>query len=305
MTWNSFAFFISFRSGFASLVSVGSCRIFKRMLYREGALISSCSRMRPADKEDAHSMEEEFWGWSCIKCLIFCHFQIYLATKTSWIRLVSAKQPNKIRLLLPFLIQPIYPPTLLWQANGLQTYQENLTPNSTLLFHRKAQNRKNFDLHPPTEDSDPTEASWMFSHSRLLWYHITGSILAWWKVAVNPLSPISHVHVWWARICLLGFYLPLKSAAITTITAAAAAAVAYWAPIFTFDFLPSHSGRKLSGRCCDEITMSFCLRKELQNAGMKEAGLMEKMITCQWYKRGWSSEKELEKDGFLFCCGTT
>lgn len=80
MTWNSFAFFISFRSGFASLVSVGSCRIFKRMLYREGALISSCSRMRPADKEDAHGMEKELWGRSCMKCLICCHFKIYLAT---------------------------------------------------------------------------------------------------------------------------------------------------------------------------------------------------------------------------------
>lgn len=46
--------------------------------------------------------------------------------------------------------------------------------------------------------------------------------------------------------------------------------------------------------------MSFCLRKELQNAGMKEAGLMGEMITCQRYQRGWSSERELEKDGFLF-----
>lgn len=51
--------------------------------------------------------------------------------------------------------------------------------------------------------------------------------------------------------------------------------------------------------------MSFCLRKERQNAGMKEAGLMGEMITCQWCKRGWSSERELEKDGFLFCSGTT
>lgn len=57
MTWNSFAFFISFRSGLASLVSVGSCRIFKRMLYRDGALISSCSRMRPADKGDTYSLK--------------------------------------------------------------------------------------------------------------------------------------------------------------------------------------------------------------------------------------------------------
>lgn len=146
----------------------------------------------------------------------------------------------------------------------------------------------------------------MFSHSRLPWYRTTGSILAWWKVAVHPPSLPSLMCtsdvLWWASLCLLGSYLPLKSAAITTIIAAVAAtaAVAYWAPIFTFHFSPSHSGRKLSGRCCDEITMSFCLRKELQNAGMKEAGLMGEMITCQWCKRRWSSERELEKDGFLF-----
>lgn len=46
--------------------------------------------------------------------------------------------------------------------------------------------------------------------------------------------------------------------------------------------------------------MSFCLRKELQNAGMKEAGLMGEMITCQWCKCRLSSERELEKDGFHF-----
>lgn len=51
ITWNSFAFFISFRSGLASLVSAGNCRIFKRMLYRDGALISSCNRIRPTDQK--------------------------------------------------------------------------------------------------------------------------------------------------------------------------------------------------------------------------------------------------------------
>lgn len=74
MTWNSFAFFISFRSGLASLVSVGSCRIFKRMLYRDGALISSCNRMRPADKEDTYSMKNEFYGCNNTTCLICCYF---------------------------------------------------------------------------------------------------------------------------------------------------------------------------------------------------------------------------------------
>lgn len=51
MIWNSFPLFISFSSGFASLVSAGSCRIFKRMLYREGAFISSCNLIRPVWKK--------------------------------------------------------------------------------------------------------------------------------------------------------------------------------------------------------------------------------------------------------------
>lgn len=78
MTWNSFAFFISFRSGLASLVSVGSCRIFKRMLYRDGALISSCNRMRPADKEDTYSMKNEFYRCNNTTCLICCYFKVSL-----------------------------------------------------------------------------------------------------------------------------------------------------------------------------------------------------------------------------------
>lgn len=52
MMWNSFPLFISFNSGLASLVSAGSCRIFNRMLYREGAFISSCNRIRPAGKNE-------------------------------------------------------------------------------------------------------------------------------------------------------------------------------------------------------------------------------------------------------------
>lgn len=50
MMWNSFPLFISFKSGLASLVSAGSCRIFNRMLYRDGAFISSCNRIRPVGK---------------------------------------------------------------------------------------------------------------------------------------------------------------------------------------------------------------------------------------------------------------
>lgn len=50
MIWNSFPLFISFKSGLASLVSAGSCRIFRRILYRDGAFISSCNRIRPVKK---------------------------------------------------------------------------------------------------------------------------------------------------------------------------------------------------------------------------------------------------------------
>lgn len=50
--------------------------------------------------------------------------------------------------------------------------------------------------------------------------------------------------------------------------------------------------------------MSFSPSKELQSAGMKEAGLMGEMITCHGYKNGWSGEDslrgELERDRIFF-----
>lgn len=50
--------------------------------------------------------------------------------------------------------------------------------------------------------------------------------------------------------------------------------------------------------------MSFSLSKELQSAGMKEAGLMGEMITCHGYKNGWRSEDSLRGNwreiGFFF-----
>lgn len=51
--------------------------------------------------------------------------------------------------------------------------------------------------------------------------------------------------------------------------------------------------------------MSSCPGKELQNAGMKEAGLMGEMITCPCYKNGWSGEDGSrgnwrQMDGFFF-----
>ena len=51
MTWNSLPLFISFSKGFASFVSAGSWRILSRRLYLDGALMSSCKRMRPLMKK--------------------------------------------------------------------------------------------------------------------------------------------------------------------------------------------------------------------------------------------------------------
>lgn len=61
MIWNSFPLFISFKSGLASLVSAGSCRIFNRMLYRDGAFISSCNRIRPVGR--ATKKENVFYSF--------------------------------------------------------------------------------------------------------------------------------------------------------------------------------------------------------------------------------------------------
>lgn len=53
--------------------------------------------------------------------------------------------------------------------------------------------------------------------------------------------------------------------------------------------------------------MSFCLGKELQNAGMKGAGLMGEMITCHCYKNGWNRTDGLKgnwrKMEFFFVWG--
>lgn len=70
MMWNSFPLFISFSSGLASFDSRGSCRIFKRMLYRDGALISSCSRIRPArENQKDHSFPAESTESACASIL--------------------------------------------------------------------------------------------------------------------------------------------------------------------------------------------------------------------------------------------
>lgn len=53
---NSLPLFISLRRGLVSVVSRGSWRIFSLMLYLEGAIISSCSLIRPlGDKQQKNS----------------------------------------------------------------------------------------------------------------------------------------------------------------------------------------------------------------------------------------------------------
>lgn len=84
---------------------------------------------------------------------------------------------------MPSYSQTIDPPTPAWQTNGpLQTYQENLTPNSTFtLFYTKGTKWKNLDLNPPPENFNPTEASQMLIHPCLPWYQ---------RVAWNSFSSI-------------------------------------------------------------------------------------------------------------------
>lgn len=58
MMRNSLPRFISFSSGRASSVSSGSWRIFSRILYLDGAMMSSCSRIRPSSiaQRQTHSV---------------------------------------------------------------------------------------------------------------------------------------------------------------------------------------------------------------------------------------------------------
>lgn len=63
MTWNSLPLFISLSKGFASFVSAGNWRIFRRRLYRDGALISSCNRMRPFQKKRQKAQQKiHYWN---------------------------------------------------------------------------------------------------------------------------------------------------------------------------------------------------------------------------------------------------
>ena len=131
--------------------------------------------------------------------------------------------------------------------------------------------------------------------------HGIGSILSWWKAVVNSASPLSlslfysHTHTHTHTHTRLRRTLMREPLFAQLVLAPREpdAAVIYWATIFTFHFSTTRSGRKLSGRYCDEITMSFSLSKELQSTGMKEAGLMGEMITCHGYKNGWCSPASL------------
>lgn len=111
-------------------------------------------------------------------CLICCHSKVSLMLrrpqktknthkKNNCIQVLSAEKGSHVSLPNP---QSIDPPTHTWQANRLlQTYQENLTPNST--FIPTAQNGKNLDLHPPTENFNPTDGSQMLIRPCRQWYH--------------------------------------------------------------------------------------------------------------------------------------
>lgn len=312
MTWNSFAFFISFRSGLASLVSVGSCRIFKRMLYRDGALISSCNRMRPADKEDTYSMKNEFYRCNNT-CLVCGYFKVSLILRRPQKPTGSRFSQQKKAHIHGFLFTDYWSSysclASKWTATDLSREFNTKQHIRTLLYQRYKMERtliwirlqKISVLQKP-----PKCWSALVFHDTKEWHGIV-SVLSWWKAVVNPDSPVSHTHF---RCALMREPL---FAQLVLAPREPDAAVTYWATIFTFHFSTTRSGRKLSGRYCDEITMSFSLSKELQSAGMKEAELMGEMITCHGYKNGWSSEdslrgRERERDGifffFFFLCRT-
>lgn len=154
----------------------------------------------------------------------------------------------------------------------------------------------------PIPQKPPKCSSTLVFHDTTQWHGI-GSILSWWKATVNRDSAVSRTHF---RCALMREPL---FAQLVPAPREPDAAVTYWATIFTFHFSTTRSGRKLSGRYCDEITMSFSLSKELQSAAMKEAGLMGEMITCHGYKNGWSSEDSLrgnwrEMEFFFFLWNT-
>ena len=85
ITWNSLPLFISFSKGFASFVSAGSWRILSRRLYLDGALMSSCKRMRPLIKR----YRKRNWSGSCnhkiysLRCLLFLTMYMRFVQKVS------------------------------------------------------------------------------------------------------------------------------------------------------------------------------------------------------------------------------
>lgn len=225
------------------------------------------------------------------------------ATKTNWSHVFSAEKicsyaclPNP---------QSIDPPTHAWQANRqLQTYQENVTPSQHIaLFHNKNHNTEsasfcNLLQKVPSWKKLP---KWWFAlvfHDTIEWRGIGSIFIQMESRGQSCLFCLSHIH--FRRVLM-------REALFAQLVLAPrepGAFVTHWATIFTFHFSTTRSGRKLSGRYCDEITMSFSLSKELQSPGMKEAGLMGEMITCHGYKNGWSSKDSLRGNwreiGFFF-----
>lgn len=197
------------------------------------------------------------------------------ATINNWIQVFSAEKGSYACLPNP---QSIDPPTQAWQANRLlQTYQENWTPTQHSFYNKtekckepqSAPSYRDFQSHRSLPNADSLSSS---AIPRAAWNRFIFILME--SCCQSCLSTLSHTHF---RCALMRGPL---FAQLVLARREPGASITYWATIFTFHFSATHSGRKLSGRYCDEITMSFSLSKELQSAGMKEAGLMGEMITC-------------------------
>ena len=212
------------------------------------------------------------------------------AMKTSWNQVFSAEKDMHAFLIHSLLILPLIPGM---QADFYRPIKRTLAWTSTLHSYKapKAQNTKTLDLQWPTLTSNLTEASKMLICSCVPRHHPEAqnrfNFILMESRGQSCLFCLSHMHF----RCVL-IREPLFAQLVLS-PGEPDAAVTYWATIFTFHFSTTRSGRKLSGRYCDEITMSFSLSKELQSPGMKGAGLMGEMITCHGYKNGWSGEHSL------------
>lgn len=260
MTWNSFAFFISFRSGLASLVSVGSCRIFKRMLYRDGALISSCSRMRPADKEDTQREKSHFKDaaiWRVWSAAILKYPRCWGGRrKTTGFGFSPQKTAHMHAFLIHSLL--ILPLVLGKQTDCYRPIKRiNTNPAHCTLFIPKAQNPKNRDLHPPTATPNPIEDSKMEICSCLpryqtAWNRFNVTLMescVQCRLTALSLSPSRSLSLAHFRCALMRESSVCPAWTRPPRGGEPDATVTYWATIFTFHF----SARTLGEKALREI----------------------------------------------------